>query len=259
MNFLIREEAQRHLDEMKGALGSVSTPNLQANYSPYTHENFLRSLCTPPLNNQEPLSVGGGLSPRVNCVGHWQSTYPPPQQVNYGYQMPNQVNAAYQASGFYSQAYQGYQNSPIPRAPASCGTYSSNERSSVPIDYSRYCESFGASTGGRINHYQGYGVVEPYSRPVPLSDPYRTGMVEPSPSGSVRTSFTHNTSAGQFRPIRGPQNDLRAPRAPMLPPSPLPSTHGLPYQTPMARPSHENFPTYMQHSGRNATPYPRYH
>lgn len=122
MNFLIREVAQRHLDEMKGALGSVSTPNLQANYSPYTHENFLRSLCTPPLNNQEPLSVGGGLSPRVHCIGHWQSTYPPPQEVNYGYQMPNQVNAAYQASGFYSQAYQGYQNSPIPRAPASCGT-----------------------------------------------------------------------------------------------------------------------------------------
>lgn len=32
-----REEAQRHLDEMKGTLGSVSNPNLQANYAPYSH------------------------------------------------------------------------------------------------------------------------------------------------------------------------------------------------------------------------------
>ncbi|XP_006467899.2 uncharacterized protein LOC102628781 isoform X3 [Citrus sinensis] len=253
---LDREEAQRHLDEMKGTLGSVSNPNLQTNYAPYSHENFVKSLCTPPLNNQEPLSVGGGLSPQVNCTDNWQSTYLPPQQVNYGYQMPNRVNAAYQASGSYSQAYQGYQNSLIPRASAPSGTYLSNERGSVPVGNSRYRESYGPSTGGRINPYQGYGVVEPYSRPVPLTDPRRTGMVEPSPMGSARTSFTHNASAGQFRPARGPQNDLQAPRAPMLPPSPLPSTHGLPYQTPMARPSHENFPTYMQHPGRNATPYP---
>lgn len=53
---LDREEAQRHLDEMKGTLGSVSNPNLQANYAPYSDENFVKSLCTPPLNNQEPLS-----------------------------------------------------------------------------------------------------------------------------------------------------------------------------------------------------------
>lgn len=38
--------------------------------------------------------VGGGLSPQVNCTDNWQSTYLPPQQVNYGYQMPNQVSLA---------------------------------------------------------------------------------------------------------------------------------------------------------------------
>lgn len=31
---LDREEAQRHLDEMKGTLGSVSNPNLQAHLIP---------------------------------------------------------------------------------------------------------------------------------------------------------------------------------------------------------------------------------
>lgn len=93
-----------------------------------------------------------------------------------------QVNAAYQASGSYSQAYQGYQNSLIPRASAPSGTYLSNETDSVPVDNSHYCESYGPSTGGRINPYQGYGVVEPYGRPVPLTDPHRTGMVEPSPT-----------------------------------------------------------------------------
>ncbi|KAJ4703369.1 heterogeneous nuclear ribonucleoprotein U-like protein 1 [Melia azedarach] len=59
---LDRGEAQRHLDELKRALGSASNPNIQSNYSPY--------------------SVGSE---------HWQSSYPPSQQLNYGYQMPNQA------------------------------------------------------------------------------------------------------------------------------------------------------------------------
>ncbi|KAJ0082466.1 hypothetical protein Patl1_10889 [Pistacia atlantica] len=61
----------------------------------------------------------------------WQSSYPPPPQLNYGCQMPSQVNSVYQGVGSYSEAYQGYQNHPMPRAPTRYGNYSSNERSSV--------------------------------------------------------------------------------------------------------------------------------
>ncbi|KAL5774597.1 hypothetical protein ACOSP7_012154 [Xanthoceras sorbifolium] len=250
---LDREEAQRHLDEMKHALGSASNSNLQTNYSPYSHESFVESFARPSLKNQRALAVGGG---------HWQSSYPPPTQLNYGYQRPNQVNSAYQQAGSYSEAYQGhgYQNPPIRRGPTPYGTCLSNEIRSVPRDDTCYFESYGALPGGRIDPYQSYGVVDPYSRPGSVIDPYRPSMVEPSPMGSARASqFTSNTTRGQFSPVAYPEADWQAPRSPTILPSPPSSTYGSLYGTPIARPSNGNFPANMPHLGRNAYPYPRYY
>lgn len=52
---LDRGEAQRHLDELKRALGSASNPNIQSNYSPYSGKNSVESFARPSLKNKEPL------------------------------------------------------------------------------------------------------------------------------------------------------------------------------------------------------------
>ncbi|KAK3188121.1 hypothetical protein Dsin_027682 [Dipteronia sinensis] len=77
MSFMIRGEAQRHLDEMNCALGSASNSNLQVNYPLYSHESSVQSSTKPSMKNQGALSVGG----------HWQSSYPP--KLNFVYQRPN--------------------------------------------------------------------------------------------------------------------------------------------------------------------------
>ncbi|KAK0579146.1 hypothetical protein LWI29_021775 [Acer saccharum] len=56
---LDRGEARRHLDEMKRALGSASSSNLQANYSPYS-QSSVESSTKHSLKNQGAISVGGG-------------------------------------------------------------------------------------------------------------------------------------------------------------------------------------------------------
>ncbi|TXG47286.1 hypothetical protein EZV62_026580 [Acer yangbiense] len=99
-------------------------------------------------------------------------------------------------------------------------------------------------TRGRIDPYQSYRVVDPYSRPGSVVDPYRPSMVESPPMGSARASpFTKRNISGQFSPIACPQSYLWA-TGPQDHPQfclvlALPCS---PYGTPMVRPSNGNFP-----------------
>ncbi|KAK7327970.1 hypothetical protein VNO77_22064 [Canavalia gladiata] len=250
---LNRDESQKHLDQMKRDLASIS------NYNPSTlsRGGSFESFPGPDLQNIGSLA-GSGI--------HRPGSYPPIYPSNYG--MPSQVNTIVHVTEFHGSmdSFSGvYPSSQIPhvaRAPSPCGPYSNNESSCFPRDIAGYDRPYSANPTCDIRTYNSSVVGGPYRPNIvgnnmvfrdAFPDPHRIGMNEPSPIASARTmpfdySSTHSRPYGDnegFRP------DLHAP-------SPTTYDSLSPYGTPTPRPPYGSLPDNMPYSGRYVSQRRRY-
>ncbi|XP_038689144.1 heterogeneous nuclear ribonucleoprotein U-like protein 1 isoform X2 [Tripterygium wilfordii] len=256
---LDRGESQRYLNEMKRALVRAPNPN---DFSPYSRESSIDSGESSTDSGARPLpQYEGALSV---SSGHWQRSHIPPAPLNHYYQTPDQVNSTYCRKESYSPVYRGYQNPPVPRAPAPYETY----RSSAPRGNAGYSESYRPIPGSGTNTYQRHGDVGLSIRPniygrnvVGGADPYRSSMAEYVPFGSARpASSEYSVHSIPISVTGAPPTGIQASRAATFSPGPLSTPYGRPYgiSNQNARPLYENGPAYRHPAGGYPLPHQSY-
>ncbi|XP_077243305.1 uncharacterized protein LOC143883870 [Tasmannia lanceolata] len=237
---LNRGESQRHLDEMKRALGSTSNLNTKSDFSLYSRESSVQSFNSPSAQNREALSAVGR---------HWQnspSSLPPPR---YDLSSPQQVSPAYSGIGLYGKpevssgghrSVSGDPSLSLPRDD-SYGNYSNYGRSSLPRDNPDPYGSYGGFDRYSIRDFESPRGSVSYNSPgAHLGDPRmnRTDLQAPTePPFEHRSPFSN--TYGSPRGVTPPMSSPLYGNSPFtLPPRPLPSYRDSQFTPPRPLPSY---------------------
>lgn len=290
---LNRAVAQRYLDEMKCALGSVSSSTVKSDFSPYSRKSSVQSFNSSLPQNRGSISATGR---------YWQdspSLLPPecnfnsPQQVTPTYSRVSSYGKGEFSSGGYRSRsgkpglsslrdgsfrnHSSSSNYPPRNEPDPHGSYGGFDHYSSP-------HIKGSSVpGSDVMSYQPYSGSNIYSHPNFERSPLATGHAESyrsynghdrygslnyeSPHSfsepkyeSPRSSFLYDCPGMHMGDPRIPLTDMHASRVPPLDQHhPLPAAYGSPYAVPPPRPSYGNPPSAEGWHGNPPPPGPRYY